>query len=107
MKEAATVAEIEKMFTDMTSAQVASLLFKHWYFDECFITAMKYMDDIDNAPEDVKVFVNALSVVRKAVNINTQLSDESVSEAADLVEKLGFNKERFLKTANRLKESKN
>lgn len=93
------------IFTDMTSAPVASLLFEDWNFDEPFIIAMKYMDKIKEAPEDVKSYINALNVVRKAVNINNQLTDESIEAAADLVEKLELNKERFIKTAKPLEES--
>ena len=105
LKKSETAKEAEMIFTDMTSAQVASLLFEHWNFDESFIIAMKYMDNIKEAPEDVKSYINALNVVRKAVNINNQLTDESIEAAADLVEKLELNKERFIKTAKRLQES--
>jgi len=98
---------VERMFTDMTSAEVASLLFKHWYFDDSFITAMQYMDNVENAPEDVKPYINALNVVRKAINLNEQLSDDSIKDAAQFVEELGLNKERFIKTAIRLKERNN
>lgn len=89
----------------MTSTQVASKLFEHWYFDETFIVTMKYIDDIENAPDHVKSYINALNVIKKAVNINTQLTDESIIEAANFVEELGLNKDRFIKTAKRLQES--
>ena len=100
-----TAKEAEVVFTDMTSTQVAAKLFEHWYFDASFILAMQYMDDVNNAPDDVKAYINALNVVRMAVNINDQLTDESIAEAANLVEELGLNKERFIKTAKRLQES--
>ena len=105
MKNSDSAREAEMIFTDMTSTQVASLLFKHWYFDESFVMTMKYMDEIDKAPLDVKSYINALDVVRKAVNINAQLTEESIEESSRLVEKLGLNKKRYLKTVNRLKES--
>lgn len=94
----------ERMFTDLTSAEVTSLLFKHWHFDDLFIVALKYMNDIEHAPEDVKVYINALNVVNKAVNIYEQLSDESIAAAAEEVESLGLNKERFISTAKRLQD---
>jgi len=96
--------DAELIFTDMTSTQVASLLFEHWCFDELFITTMKYMDELDKSPDDVKHYIDALNIVRKAVNINHQLTDDSIADSASLVEKMGLNKERFLKTAKRLQE---
>lgn len=105
LKKAEAEKEVEILFTDMTSSQVASLLFKHWCFDESFIMDMKYMDAVDEAPEDVKTYINALNVVRKAVNINHQLTDESIETSAKLVEEIGLNKEHYIKTAKRLQKS--
>ncbi|PHR55098.1 MAG: hypothetical protein COA44_11240 [Arcobacter sp.] len=105
VKKQETAIKAEMIFTDMTSTQVAGLLFEHWHFEASFILVMKYMDDINNAPQDVKTYINALNVVRKAVNINYQLTDASIKDAAVLVDKLGLNKERFIKTAFRLQRS--
>jgi len=105
IKKTDGIKAAEILFTDMTSTQVASKLFEHWYFDETFIVTMKYIDDIENAPDHVKSYINALNVIKKAVNINTQLTDESIIEAANFVEELGLNKDRFIKTAKRLQES--
>lgn len=104
LKKAESVQEVEMMFTDLTSAKIGALLFKHWCFDESFVLAIEHLDDIKNAPEDVKVFINALNVVQKAVNVNDQLNDSSIEAAAQMVKVLGLNEERFIKTARRLQE---
>ncbi len=98
------INETEKMFTDLTSSQVAALLFEHWHFDEMFVSAMRYMDNIEEAPDYVQVYINALRVVRTAVNIHEQLTEASITRASKEVERLGFNTERFIKTAERLRE---
>ena len=104
LKQNKNEEDVEVMFTEMTSAKIGALLFEHWYFDESFVLTMQYLDDIENAPEYVKVFINALNVVRKAVNINEQLSDSSIEAATQMVKELGLNGERFMKTAMRLQE---
>ena len=104
LKSADSVEEAEKMFTDLTSAEVGALLFKHWYFDKSFILVMQYLDNVGNAPLDVQSYINALNVVRKAVNVKEQLSDSSIAAAAQMVKELGLNEERFLHTAKRLQE---
>lgn len=105
IKQSIDIVEVEKLFTDMTSTQIASLLFKHWNFDELFITTIKYMDNLTEAPKDVIDYIKVLNVVRKAININNILTDESIEEAAILVENLGLNKKRFLQTAIRLQST--
>lgn len=104
LKKAESIQEVEMMFTDLTSAKIGALLFKHWCFEESFILAVEYLDDIENAPEHVKVFINALNVVQKAVNVNEQLSDSSIAEAGKMVKDLDLDEERFIKTARRLQE---
>ena len=104
LDKADTIEEVEVMFTDMTSSKVGALLFKHWCFDEIFVTTMNYLDDIENAPEYIRIFINALKVVRTAVNIKEQLSDASIEQAREMVKELGLNDERFVHTAVRLQE---
>jgi len=104
LKNSDSINETEKMFTDKTSAQIGALLFEHWYFDESFILTMQYLDEVESAPPQIQVFINALNVVRRAVNIEEQLSDSSIEAATQMVKELGLNEERFRSTAMRLKE---
>ena len=99
-----SVAEAEKTFTAMTSTQISALLFEHWYFDDSFAACMKYLDNSDNIPPDMEEMVHALEVVRTAANIEEQLSESSIEKAAVLAEKMGFDKERFLLPAMRVKK---
>ncbi len=104
LKKNERIEDVEMMFTDMTSAKIGALLFKHWYFDELFIETMQYLDERENAPVHVQRFIDAMNVVRTAINMNEQLSDKSILAAAKMVKELGFDEERFIKTARRLQE---
>lgn len=109
LKKTQCIEDVEKMFTDRTSAQICALLFEHWYFDESFILTMQFLDEAENAPLDIQTFISALDVVRTAVNINEQLGEASIHAATQKVKELGFNEERFMHTAERLqkKQSEN
>lgn len=104
LKNTGSVEEAERLFTDKTSAEICALLFEHWYFDESFILTMQYLDDVNKAPLHIQTFVKALNVIRRAVNINEQLSEESIEAAAQMVKELGFNEERFVHAAKRLQK---
>lgn len=104
LRKAESVQKVEMMFTDLTSAKIGALLFKHWCFDESFVLAIEYLDDINDAPDHVQVFINALNIVQKAVNVNEQLSNSSIEAAGQMVKGLGLDEERFMKTARRLQE---
>lgn len=98
------IEETERMFTERTSAQICALLFEHWCFDESFILAMQFLDDVNKAPLHIQTYIKALNVVRKAVNINEQLSEGSIEAAGQMVKELGFNEERFIHAAKRLQK---
>jgi len=104
LTSAISIEDAERLFAGRTSAQICALLFEHWYFDESFILTMQFLDDINKAPLHIQTFIKALNVVRRAVNINEQLSDTSIKAAAHMVKELGFNEERFLHTAERLQK---
>ena len=104
LKNTSSIEEAERLFTDRTSAQICALLFEHWYFDESFILTMQFLDDIDKAPLHIQTFIKALNVVRRAVNINEQLSEASIKAAAQMVKELGYNEERFVHAAERLQK---
>jgi HD-like signal output (HDOD) protein len=104
LKNARSIEEAERLFAGRTSAQICALLFEHWYFDASFIMTMQFLDDVNKAPLHIQTFIKALNVVRRAVNINEQLSDTSIEAAAQMVKELGYNEERFVHAAQRLQK---
>jgi HD-like signal output (HDOD) protein len=105
LKKTESIEEVERLFTDKTSAQICALLFEHWYFDESFILTMQFLDDVNKAPLHIQTFIKALNVVRRAVNINEQLTAESIAAAALMVKELGLKEERFIHAAQRLQKN--
>jgi HD-like signal output (HDOD) protein len=102
--QSSDVRDVERLYTDMTASRVNALLFDKWHFEEVFIRTMEHMDDDEEIPAEYKELVQALRVVETAVNINAQLSDESIKAAADLAQSYGLDPERFEHAAIRLKK---
>ncbi len=99
-----SIERVEREFTETTSAGVSAMLFKHWFFDETFIGIMKYVDADEEVTPEYADMVNAMKVIRKAVNIKEQMSDRSIEEAAQLVAELGHESKRFTNAANRVRD---
>jgi len=92
------------MHTMMTSAQINALIFKHLHLNDSFSESMKYLDNEHEIPEAVSDMVHALQVVRTAVNIKDQLSEYSMQNALDLLEKYSLNASSFQRAAKRVKQ---
>lgn len=97
-----TIEETEKFFTDTSTPWINALLFDNWNFNETFIMLMKYMDEDGPIPDSYIEMVQALRIVRTAVNIKETLTDQSINKAAKMVDKIGLNSIKFINTAKRL-----
>lgn len=94
---------VENMYTMMTSAQINALIFKHLNLNDSFHECMKYLDNEQDIPERMKDMVKALQIVRTAVNIKEQLSEDSISQAVELLEKSQYDVNNFLRAVKRIK----
>lgn len=72
------VSLVEKSFVQMTTAEVTAEIFKHWGFDEELIQMIKYSDEPDLAPQNIKEFSTALNIVKTVVAVNHPFSEKSI-----------------------------
>lgn len=96
------VSYVENIYTMMTTAQINALIFQHLHLHESFSETMKYLDAEHETPENMHEMVTALRVVRTAVNIQEQLTKDSISEAINLLEKESLDTTHFQRAVKRL-----
>jgi len=97
-----TIEETEELFTGTSTSWINALLFDNWNFSETFIMLMEYMDDDKPVPDSYIDMVQALRIVRTAVNIKEPLTDESIKKAAKMVDEIGLDARKFMHTAKRI-----
>ena len=73
------IAQVEKAYADVTSAEVTATVFEHWGFYEDFIEMIQYSDNPNAAPEYVKEYATALNIVKTIVPINKPFTDTSIN----------------------------
>ena len=73
------IAQVEKSYVGVTTAEVTAAVFEHWGFDKEFIEMIKYSDNPSAAPEDVKEYATALNIVKTIVPINKPFADGSIN----------------------------
>ncbi|SFV60431.1 hypothetical protein MNB_SM-4-576 [hydrothermal vent metagenome] len=98
------VAYVENMHTMMTTAQINALIFKHLNLNDTFWECMKYLDAEREVPEHMKERVFALQVVRSAVNIQEQFTEQSLKKAVGLLKGHNLNTDSFLRISKRLQK---
>jgi HD-like signal output (HDOD) protein len=73
------LAEVEKSYLDVTSAEVTAKVFEHWGFDSEFVNMIKYSDFPQSAPDDVKEYSLALNIVKTIVPVNKPFSNQAIN----------------------------
>ena len=97
------ISYVENLYTMMTTAQINALIFKHLNLNDTFHESMKYLDDERDVPKSVVDIVTALRIIRTAVNIKRQFSDESIADAKKILLQKRFDTQAFERAVKRLK----
>ncbi len=96
------IAETEKRFLDITSEWIAALMFKHWKFHESMISMMRYIHDPEDAPEQLRLQTEILSVVKEAVPFLKPLCEECVQSAYEKADRYGLQAQRLHEVIEKL-----
>lgn len=89
------IVDIEKEFFGVTSEEVAAQIFEHWNFESKMVDTMKYVNNPDEADDEIKALVAPLLVVKKAVNIRECLTENSLQAAHAVIEQYGLSADGF------------
>ena len=84
------IAQVEKSYVDVSSAEVTATMFEHWAFDKDFVDMIKYSDNPNLAPESVKEYSKALNIVKSIVPINKPLSEVAINIGLKKAEDAGY-----------------
>lgn len=95
VETAFNIAEVEKMYVDISSAEVTSEIFEHWGFEDNMVEAIKYSDNYSDAPDEIREYSVALKIVKSAVPVNSPMSERSQNIAMHMVETEGYDTSKF------------
>lgn len=98
------ISYVENLYAMMTTAQINALIFQQLNLHENFYKSMQYIDGENEVPDNFKDMVSALQVVRTAINVEYQLTDESLESATELLKEMGYETHSFMRVAKRIKQ---
>ncbi len=84
------LAQVEKSYVGVSSAEVTSKVFEHWGFDKEFVEMIRFSDTPDEAPDEIKEYAMALNIVKTAVPINKPLSEQAINFALRKARDAGY-----------------
>ena len=103
LNEYEDLSQLENIYTMMSTAEINVLIFKQLHLNKTFYESMKYLDNERGIPTEMQEIVRALQVVRTAVNIREQLTQESIANAINLLQKNSQNVDSFQRALKRVK----
>jgi len=74
-----SLAQVEKSYVDVTSADVTAEVFQHWGFDKKFIDMIRYSDNPSAASREIAEYATALNIVKTILPVNKPFADQSIN----------------------------
>lgn len=87
------LAQVEKSYVGVTSAEVTAEVFEHWGFEEEFVEMIRYADSPASAPREVVEYATALHIVKTALPINKPFSEQAINFALRKARDAGYDHE--------------
>jgi HD-like signal output (HDOD) protein len=89
-----------------SSYYVSGMLFDHWNLEPLYVDILKALDyEPEYKTDKIESYTDTMAVIKTAVNPKEILTKESVLKAARLVNDMGFDEERFIDVALRIKKT--
>jgi len=73
------LAQVEKSYINVSSAEVTALIFEHWGFDDEFVEMIRFSDNPAAAPSEVMEYATALNIVKTVLAVNKPFSEQSIN----------------------------
>jgi len=87
--------ELEKKVFGMTNEEVTGVLLNDWNFDPVMYNAIKYINNPEEADEDVKEYARILRVVKTVITTQPLDLDTNLPKALEMVETYNLDKAKF------------
>jgi len=95
LEECDTLEEAERKVVGVDTPEVSSTIFRQWKFEDGLVDVIGNCTNPDKAEDIDKKPAQILNVVRVAINMNGQITPESITEAKKLIEKYELDMESF------------
>ncbi|MDF1876702.1 HDOD domain-containing protein [Sulfurimonas sp. SAG-AH-194-L11] len=105
VKSAANISEYENSLFGTSSYYVSGLLFEHWNLDSLYVDMLKGLDFEHDGALKMTYYIDALDVVRTAVNVVDIFTQESIEEASEIVADMGLDVADFKSVCISIKET--
>jgi len=73
------IAQVEKTYVQVTSAEVTAEVFSHWGFDADFVEMIEFADTPNAAPSNVREFATVLNIVKTILPMNKPFDEQSIN----------------------------
>ena len=106
LKKADHIASYENSIFGTSSYYVSGLLFDYWNLEPLYVDMLKGLDfEQESTSDKMDYYIETLDVIRTAVNVKTIFTDESISEASEMVRDMGLDVDHFEHVAFRIRDN--
>lgn len=90
IKNSNNLAVVEKSYLGVTTSEITAEVFEHWKFDKEFIEMIRFADNPQDAPDELREYSTALNIVKTIIPLNQPLSERSINFGMKLAQDAGY-----------------
>ena len=96
LDERSDYEKVEQMACGISSVKLTAEIFEHWSMEERLVNALRYCDNPMNAPSRDRLYAQILHCIHTVIPPNGIINEESIKEAATLVEEYDLDLQKFM-----------
>ena len=96
LDERSDYEKVEQMVCGISSVKLTAEIFEHWSMEERLVNALRYCDNPMNAPSRDRLYAQILHCIHTVIPHNGIINEESIKEAATLVEEYDLDLQKFM-----------
>lgn len=97
------LSELEIKMVGISNEEIVAKIFEQWNLETELVEAILYSSNPDDAPEFIKECAIALKIVKSAINVFGQLTDENLESTLTLLDTYGFEQAKFIDAVKKVK----
>jgi HD-like signal output (HDOD) protein len=95
---------LEESVFGITNEEVSALILEDWNFDPAMYNSLKYLNNPENADDDIKAMTASLQAVKTIMTTSPFDKESSYEMALSIVDKYSLNKDKFIEVYEKIFE---
>jgi len=104
IKTPTELSNLEKEAVGFSNEEITAMIFEQWNLEAELVAAIRFSNQPENAPDELKEHTNALKIIKYIINIFGQFKDDKLADTLAMLAKNEMDQEVFLNAISKVNQ---